>query len=86
MQQYITREGTGQDLRFACELCEEQVQKQRYTEPHKHLRPKGERRAYRVAITGGYEEQDYICESCGAEFTYSNDKNDYGWNIHRKKE
>ena len=67
-----------------CELCEEQTKKQRYTDPHEHLKPSGEQRTYRGAMTGGYEEQDYVCELCGAEFTYSNDKNNYGWILHQR--
>lgn len=67
-----------------CHLCEEQAKKQRYAAPHENLRPRGEQRIFRGAMTGGYEEQDYICETCGAGFTYSNDKNDYGWIPHRK--
>lgn len=67
-----------------CGLCNEQSKKQRYTDPHEYLKPSGDRRAIQGGMTGGYEEQDYICDKCGAEFTYSNDKNDYGWILHNK--
>lgn len=67
-----------------CELCEEQAKKGRYTEPHTHLIKKNDQRLYRGAMTGGYEEQDYVCKICNAEFTYSNDKNDIGWILHHK--
>lgn len=65
-----------------CDLCKEQAKKQRYTDPHIFLQAVGEQRAFRGLPTGGFEEQDYICKRCGAKFTYSNDKNDYGWLLH----
>ena len=68
-----------------CKLCQEQARKPRYTDPHEHLRPYGEERIYRGAMTGGYEEQDFICEACNSKLTYSNDKNDYGWFLHGRK-
>ncbi len=62
-----------------CNLCEEQKSKGRHADPHKYLKTVGEQKEFRGSMTGGYEEQGYECTSCGANFTYSNDKNDYGW-------
>ena len=64
-----------------CARCEEQVKKQRNADPHENLKRVGGQRQYIGWPTGGYEEQNYICQKCGAEFTYSNDKNNYGWTL-----
>jgi hypothetical protein len=64
-----------------CERCEEQVKKHRIADPHEHLKRVGGQRQYIGWPTGGYEEQNYICQKCGAAFTYSNDNNNYGWTL-----
>lgn len=65
----------------ACGLCKDQAKKQKYTDPHKYLKRVGRQRKYIGWPTGGYEEQDYICQECSTEFTYSNDENDYRWTL-----
>jgi hypothetical protein len=64
-----------------CERCKAQVKKQKNAGPHEYLKRVGGQRQYIGWPTGGYEEQDYICQECGAELTYSNDKNNYGWTL-----
>ena len=65
-----------------CDLCKEQEIMGRSDSSHKHLKPIGELKIIRGVPTGGYEEQDYECSECGASFTYSNDRYDYGWILH----
>ena len=62
-----------------CGLCKDQAKNQKDPNPHDRLKRVGGQRKYIGWPTGGYEEQDYICQDCGTEFTYSNDENDYGW-------
>jgi hypothetical protein len=51
--------------------------------PHQLLKEVGKRRIFRGMRTGGYEEQDCTCEKCDTKFTYSNDKNDCSWLLHK---
>lgn len=64
-----------------CEQCNAQSAKARYSDPHENLQEFGKPRIFRGLPTGGFEEQDYICKTCGTKFTYSNDKDDVGWRI-----
>ena len=66
-----------------CDKCIKQADKGRYADPHSDLLTIGERRVFRGGMTGGYEEQDYKCKACGAEFTHSNGKNDFGWMLQK---
>lgn len=69
------------DPGMICELCESLRSKGRHEQPHAKLERIGTQRVFRGGMFGGYNEQDYECADCGAAFTHSDDKNDFGWRL-----
>ena len=66
------------------ELCEKgkiQKTKGRHEDAHEDLVAVGAARNVRGVRTAGYEEQDYDCSVCGAQFMHSSDSYDDGWMI-----
>lgn len=66
-----------------CSLCQEQSKKSHGGKPHQYLQKTGEARDFTGSRPGGFTEQDYQCLQCGAKFTHSYDKNDFGWTLWR---
>lgn len=64
-----------------CTSCDKQQKKPHGTKPHEALMQLDEQRIFGGAKKNGFAEQDYKCLQCGAKFTHSTDRNDFGWTL-----
>ncbi len=64
-----------------CTSCEKQHKKSSGTKPHETLQAVDEPRIFGGTKKNGFAEQDFLCLQCGAKFTHSTDKNDFGWTL-----